>query len=347
MAFIIKKAVRQQAKLRMALDGPPGSGKTWTALEVATGLGEKILLIETEGSSSSLYADDFSFDLICLGDIVENAYHPMNFVNAIKQGEEAGYDVIIIDSLSHAWAGEGGALDLANKETVKSKSGNSFTAWRNVTPVHNKLIQSILQSKSHIIATMRTKEKKVMEQDERGKTKIRTIGMEPIMREGVNYEFTIVGDLDWEHNLVISKTRCKFLDEAVIPKPGKELGQRLAAWLNTGEAVLIAEKEEMDTSNVLPLVKRADRSAPPLGDNGGRDPKVIEFLNGVAIPWLKSQAVEGKEHEIVDAVVEICGSMFQVEDLECLPVEKLDELKIFMKTELIDSLRKDGLIKAK
>jgi hypothetical protein len=347
LAFEIKKAVRQQAKLRMALDGPPGSGKTWTALEIATGLGGNILLVETEGSSSSLYADSFNFDIICLGDLGDNAYHPMNFVNAIKQGEEAGYDVIIIDSLSHAWAGEGGALDLANKETVKSKSGNSFTAWRNVTPVHNKLINSILQSKSHIIATMRTKEKKVMEQDERGKTKIRTIGMEPIMREGVNYEFTIVGDMDWEHNLVITKTRCKFLDEAVIAKPGRELGEKLAAWLNMGEATIsnTIVKEET-TNNIIPLVKRADPApAPPVGDNGGRSPEVTEFLNGPAFSWLKKRAFKGKEDEVIASTIEICKFKFQVEDLVDIPVEKLEELKTFIKTELIDSLRKDGLLK--
>jgi hypothetical protein len=346
LAFVIKKAVRQQAKLRMALDGPPGSGKTWTALEIATGLGEKILLIETEGSSSSLYADDFDFDLICLGDLGDNAYHPQNFVNAIKQGEEAGYDVIIVDSLSHAWAGEGGALDLANKETARSKSGNSFTAWRNVTPIHNRLINCILQSKSHVIATMRTKEKKVMEQDGNGKTKIRTVGMEPIMREGVNYEFTIVGDMDWEHNLVISKTRCKFLDEAVISKPGKELGKQLAAWLNSGEAAIQKEAKEEKSTKVLPFVKREDRTADTTVKDDGRE-EVAGFLNGPVFPWLKGQAVEGKEEEVMAATLEICGVKFQVQDLYDVPSDRLSELKTFIKTDLLNSLRADGLVKAK
>jgi hypothetical protein len=356
LAFVIKKAVRKQAKLRLALVGPPGSGKTWTALATASGLGEKILLVETEGNSSSWYANDFSFDVICLNDNSTDPYHPLRFVEAIKQGEEAGYDVIIIDSLSHAWMGEGGSLDLANKEQTRSKSGNSYVAWRSVTPLHNKLVNAILQSKKHIIATMRTKEKRVIEQDERGKTRIRTLGLEPIMRDGVNFEFTVVADMDQEHNFIVTKTRCSFLDEAIIPKPGKELGEKLLDWLNSGEAN-IPEKKEVEPPKIAKAVKTAksvaeverEDSTPsqePL-NSSKVDPDELKSFLVKALTFMKQQAVEGKEAEVEESAIEICGVKFGVKTLTDLPAENFEDLKAFMRTDLFESLRKDGLIKGK
>ena len=230
MALQFKKASKQQAKLRMAIVGPAGAGKTFSSLSLATGLGSKIAVIDTERGSAAKYADEFSFDTLEL-----ESYEPETYVAAIKAAEEAGYDVLVIDSLSHAWVGKGGALEQANNETLKQRTPNSYTAWRNVTPRHNAMIDAIVGCKCHVIATMRSKTEYVQEKDDRGKTTIRKVGLAPIQREGAEYEFDVVGDIDQDNNFVITKTRCSKLSGKVYNKPGQELSETLKAWLTDGE----------------------------------------------------------------------------------------------------------------
>lgn len=228
MAVMFQKAVKSKAKLRLGLIGPSGSGKTYTALRVATHMGGKIAVIDTEHASASKYADEFEFDTLCLDN-----FNPKHYIEAIKAAGEAGYDVLIIDSLSHAWAGTDGALELADKNAAKY-GGNRFAAWRDVTPLHNQLIEAILSSPCHVIATMRSKMEYIQTTDEKGRTVIRKVGMAPIQREGMEYEFDVVGDLDIDHNFIVSKTRCKALDGQIIKCPGKELADTLKAWLSDG-----------------------------------------------------------------------------------------------------------------
>jgi hypothetical protein len=232
------KAVKSQVKLRLALDGPSGSGKTYTALIAATVLakGGKIAVIDTERKSSSLYSDKFSFDAVFL-----DTFSPKSYIDMIKAAEENGYAVIVIDSLSHAWEGEGGALDMVDAATRRSQSGNSYTAWKDVTPIHRKLIDAMLQSPCHIIATMRTKVEYVIETNDRGKSVPRKVGMAPIQRQGMEYEFTIVGDMDTDHNLIISKSRCDFFADKVENKPSAKFFEPLMSWLNSGAPVKTAE----------------------------------------------------------------------------------------------------------
>lgn len=244
-----KKATKRQAKARIAIDGPSGSGKTYSALIAAQVLarGGQVAVVDTERGSASLYADLFEFDVLEL-----DRFDPRVYVEAIQAAEEAGYAVIVLDSLSHAWEGEGGALDLVDDASKRSKSGNSFTAWKDVTPLHRRLVDAMLQSKAHVIATMRTKMEYVQEKDERtGKTVIRKVGMAPIQRQGIEYEFTIVGDMDIEHNLIISKSRCAEMADAVVSKPDAKFWKRFADWLNSGE-------EPEETASPDP----ADKSAP-------------------------------------------------------------------------------------
>lgn len=236
MAYVFQKAVKAKSKARIGLIGPSGSGKTYTALLLATHMGNRIALMDTEHGSASKYADEFDFDTLWL-----NNYHPKNYIEAIKAAGEAGYDVLIIDSLSHAWAGTDGALDLADKNAAKY-GGNRWAAWRDVTPLHNQLIEAILSSPCHVIATMRSKMEYIQTIDEKGRTVIRKVGMAPIQRDGMEYEFDVVGDLDIDHTLVISKTRCKALDGAIIKCPGKELADTLKAWLSDGVEMPQAQK---------------------------------------------------------------------------------------------------------
>ncbi|MCL5998753.1 MAG: ATP-binding protein [Chloroflexi bacterium] len=222
-----RKATRTQKKLRMALHGPSGSGKTFTALEIAKGLGEKIAVIDTERGSASLYADRFGFDVIEL-----DYFSVDNYVKAIGEAVEAGYDVLVIDSLSHAWAGLGGVLD-----SVNSVKGNVFTdGWGKVgTPQQNRLLDAILKAPMHVIATLRVKTDYEVEKDERGKASPKKIGLAPVQRDGVEYEFDIVGSLNIENTLTIEKSRMVDLAGRIIPKPDRKLGHHIMAWLNSGE----------------------------------------------------------------------------------------------------------------
>lgn len=236
-----KKATKAQAKGRIALCGPSGAGKTYTALELATGLGEKVAVIDTERGSASKYADEFDFDVMEL-----ETFHPQNYIDGIKEAEAGGYDVLIIDSLSHAWMGKGGVLELHDKAKTKSRSGNSYMAWRDVTPIHNDLVEAILQSKMHVIVTMRSKVEYVQEKDDKGKTVPKKVGMAPIQRDGMEYEFDIVGDLDVDNNLIITKTRCRHLTGAVINKPGAETAQIIKDWLTDGVDIEEKQREEKE-----------------------------------------------------------------------------------------------------
>jgi hypothetical protein len=238
---MFKPATRQQARLRLGLVGPAGSGKTYTALRVAHGLGERIALIDTEHGSASKYAGEvedghpFRFDAIDLS-TMRGGFSPDNYIAAIEAAGRAGYDVCVIDSLSHAWSGPGGVLDIVDKAASRSNN-NTYAGWRTGTPAHNRLIDAILASPCHVVATMRSKAEYVIEKDERtGKNAPRKIGTQPIQREGMDFEFDVVGDLDQDHKLVITKTRCSALDGAVITKPGADLARALRDWLGQGEA---------------------------------------------------------------------------------------------------------------
>ena len=227
---MFRRAERTKAKLRCGMAGPSGSGKTYSALLLAFGLGGKVALIDTENGSGDLYASLGTYD-VCR---IQAPFMPDKYISAIKDAEASGYDVIIIDSLSHAWAGEGGLLDMQGK-IADSGKGNSYTAWRTVTPKHNALVEAMLQSKAHVIATMRSKTEYVQQKDEKsGKTEIKKVGMAPIQRDGMEYEFTVMFDLSIDHTAVASKDRTSLFDGRYI-KPSPAMGKELGAWLNSGK----------------------------------------------------------------------------------------------------------------
>ncbi len=232
----IEKAVRKQKKARINLTGPSGSGKTFSALSLATGLageGGKILLIDSEQRSSELYADDFEFDIINL-----DSLDTVSYSTAILHGAKAGYDVIVVDSLSQAWEN---VLEKVENHT-KRTSANSFKAWgEEGTPAFKALMASILKCPTHIITTMRVKTDYVMEEytNSRGgtSTKPKKVGLASVFRAGNEYEFDVVANINLNHELLIEKTRIKFLKDMVIKEPGAELGEQIRAWLAGGAAV--------------------------------------------------------------------------------------------------------------
>lgn len=222
---MFQKAQRSSSKLRLALTGPAGSGKTYSSLQIAKGLGGKIAMIDTERGSGSLYANICDYDVLRL----DPPFEPRKYIDGIKAAEEAGYNVLIIDSLSHAWAGEGGILTIHDR-TAKAVR-NSFDAWREVTPVHNQLVDAILASTCHVIVSMRTKTGYEVT-SVNGKTKVNKVGLAPIQRDGLEYEFTCVLDLSIEgHVATASKDRTGLFDGSRLT-PSPTMGESLLSWLN-------------------------------------------------------------------------------------------------------------------
>ena len=231
---MFKKAIKSQSKLRLALIGASGSGKTFSALSIASNLTQNIAVIDTEHGSASKYADKFNFDVLEL-----SSFHPQQYINAIQAASNAGYEVLIIDSLSHAWMGKDGALEQVDRIAKRSQTGNSFAAWRDVTPLHNQLVEAIVSSKCHLIATMRAKTEYILESNDKGKMAPRKVGMAPVQRDGLEYEFDVVADLDLDHNFIVSKSRCFELSNQIIDKPGQNVADILKNWLYSGEAVQV------------------------------------------------------------------------------------------------------------
>ncbi len=221
-----QKAQKIVKKARIGLSGVAGSGKTLTALKLARGLGNKIALVDTENNSSVLYADRIDFDVLNL----EPPFEIDKYIKAIRQAEEGGYDVLILDSISHAWAGEGGILDTQGK--MADGGMNSFTAWRKLTPQHNAFVETMLRSKLHLIATMRAKMDYVVEMNDKGKSVPRKVGLAPVQREGMDYEFDIVFDLDLNHNAMSSKDRSSLFDGRILSKPDEKVGRQIHEWLS-------------------------------------------------------------------------------------------------------------------
>ena len=232
-----QKAERRRSKMRLALAGPAGSGKTYSSILIAFGLlmdkanngNGNIAMIDTERGSGELYADLGDYD-VCS---ITSPFEPEKYTDAIRSAEELGYGVIIIDSLSHAWSGEGGLLDLQGH--LADRTGNSWAAWRKVTPKHNQLVEAMLQSNCHVIATMRSK-MDYAQTTENGKAVVKKLGMNPIQRDGMEYEFTLFLDLDLDHMAAASKDRTTMFDGKIF-KPSMDTGKTLIGWLNEAKAL--------------------------------------------------------------------------------------------------------------
>lgn len=221
---MFNKAQRKKAKLRLSIAGLSGSGKTWSALEIATGMGGKIALIDTEAGRGELYGENFNYDTAA----ISAPFSPEKYIEAIKKAELLGYDILIIDSLSHAWVGDGGVLSIAEK------AGGGFqTGWKDATPKHNALVEAIIQSKMHIIVTMRSKADYVVELNEKGKHAPRKVGLAPVQRDGLEYEMTMAMDINHQNIAHITKDNTQLYNQQYI-KPTKEMGAQLMEWLNTG-----------------------------------------------------------------------------------------------------------------
>jgi hypothetical protein len=226
----LQQAERKQAKIKLGLQGPSGSGKTYSALLLAFGLinnWSKIAVIDTENHSADLYAHLGAYLVLNL----ERPFTPERYIEAICICEEAGMEAIIIDSISHEWEGVGGVIDIHG-----SMLGNSFTNWAKVTPRHNVFIQKILQSSCHIIATIRSKQDYVLS-EKNGKMVPEKVGLKGITREGLDYEFTLVFELDLKHQATATKDRTQLFMDKPSFMISPETGQAIANWCNAGKTL--------------------------------------------------------------------------------------------------------------
>jgi len=225
-----EKAMRKKAKLRLALTGPSGSGKTYSALLVAKGIGGRIAVIDTEKGSASLYSDVAEFDVLEL----DPPFSPERFIEAISAAEQAGYDCLIIDSITHEWGGVGGCLELVDTIAKTKFRGNSWSAWSEINPRHRSFLDAILRSSMHIIATMRSKTE-TAQVEENGRKKVAKLGMKSEQRDGVEYEFTTVLDIGHEsHHAIASKDRTKLFSNADPVVLSEQTGKQLLNWLDSG-----------------------------------------------------------------------------------------------------------------
>jgi hypothetical protein len=221
----LRKTNRSQAKIRLALQGPSGSGKTYSSLLIAHGLCKdwnKIAVIDTENKSADLYAHLGEYNVITL----TAPFSPERYIEAIAICEQEGIEVIIIDSLSHEWEGDGGILD-----THSQMLGNSFTNWSKITPRHNALVQRILNSHAHIIATVRSKQEYVLA-EKNGKQVPEKVGMKGIQRDGLEYDFTMVFELDLSHRATCTKDRTQQFSKNIPYQMSESTGEKISNWCN-------------------------------------------------------------------------------------------------------------------
>ena len=275
-----KKAERKQARPKLAITGPSGSGKTFSALLIAAGMGKKIAVIDTENGSASLYADvekgalkGIEFDTL----EIAPPYTIDKYVLAIQAAEEASYDVLIVDSISHAWAGEGGLL--SKKEALDQRGGNSYTNWAGITKEHEIFKSRILAADVAMICTMRSKQDYVLETNDKGKSAPKKVGMAPIQRDGMEYEFTVVLDLAMDHNAQASKDRTGLFDGKIF-KPSKETGKAIMEWLKGGVPLASKAKPGPTPAPTLPPSAMKPADLPP-ADEQPTETITKEQLNAI------------------------------------------------------------------
>jgi hypothetical protein len=227
----IRKARRSATKLRLLLTGPSGSGKTWGALQIAKGIAGKCVVIDTEEGSSDLYDHLHDFDVLDL----RPPFSPEAYIEAITAAEQAGYEIIIVDSVTHCWSGPGGCLEILEDVAKAQFRGNTWSAFSVITPRWRAFVDKLLRSSAHVICCGRSKTE-TAQVDDHGKKKVAKLGMKLEARDGLEFEFTCVLDIIHDgHYATVSKDRTGLF--AGDPKPiTADTGKRLAEWLSGGTA---------------------------------------------------------------------------------------------------------------
>ncbi len=248
----LRQSERKRAKIKMALQGSAGSGKTYSSLLLAQGLTNgnfsKVAIIDTENGSADLYAHLGNYNVLSLAP----PFTPQKYVDAIELCEKAGMEVIILDSISHCWDY---LLDYHS-----SLAGNSFTNWAKIKPLEKLFIDKILQSNAHVIATMRTKQDYVLNQKD-GKFIPEKVGLKAVQRDGLDFEFTLVFDIDIKHFAVASKDRTEIFMDRPEFKISTETGKKILDWCNSGKQEVPANTQELSEQEVYQEIQMCNSIA--------------------------------------------------------------------------------------
>ncbi|MDN5916636.1 MAG: ATP-binding protein, partial [Pseudonocardia sp.] len=228
-------ATRAAAKARIALTGPSGAGKTYTGLTLGCRLAEeaggRLAVIDTERGKSQMYKgiQGWDFDVFA-----PQSFSPASLTEALGVAAGHSFPVVLLDSWTHYWSGTDGMLEQVDR---RAKGGNNFSGWKEARPDERRMIDSLVSYPGHVIVTLRVKTEYVIEANDKGKQVPRKVGLKPEQRDGMEYEFDVIGDLDLDNTLSVSKTRIPMLHGQVIAQPGAELAVTIADWLADGEDV--------------------------------------------------------------------------------------------------------------
>lgn len=284
-----RKAARKQAKIKVGLQGPSGSGKTTSALLLAFGLigdWSKVVVIDSENGSADLYSHLGDFNVIG----ISAPYSPEKYIQAIQIAHAQGMEAIILDSISHEWEGDGGILDIHG-----NMAGNSFSNWAKITPRHNSFVNAILNTPVHVIATIRSKQDYVM-MEKNGKAIPEKVGLKGVTRDGMDYEFTLVFDIDIRHHARPSKDRTGIFSskhEFIITQ---ETGERIREWCESGDVRL--PETQTDLLKAIQSCKSLQELY-ELYDNSGKiSEDLLQVFTSKKIDLLKPKTFESNGKHI-------------------------------------------------
>jgi hypothetical protein len=310
-----KKAVRENIWAKVLTIAPSGGGKSFGALRVAKGLTqalsldtgneERIGYIGTEGSRDKYYADEFDYDLLQL----KAPFTPESYIDAIDEAIDAGYKVLVIDQISSEWAGKGGMLEIHSK-----MSGNSYTNWSKLTPRHEKFVDKILDSEVFIIATVRGKDKYVLE-EQNGKQVPRKVGIGYTQRDDLEFLFTVAVTVEQDTHLFTSVKDNTHLFENRNDVLTEKDGEIIYKWSTGGDVK--AKRNELEKAKEEAKAKIAlneEEEAKKIAEENEK--KIKKQQNKLSIDELKAEillkckslADSGKRTEVGEILTELAGN---------------------------------------
>lgn len=231
-------ATRAAIKARIALPGPSGAGKTYTGLTLGCRMAEveggRLAVIDTERGKSQMYkgVNGWDFDIY-----TPQSFSPASLTETLGVVAGGGWPVCLLDSWSHYWSGVDGMLEQVDR---KGKGGNQFGGWKEMRPDERRMMDALVTAPFHLIVTLRVKTEYVVEDNDKGKKAPRKVGLKPEQREGMDYEFDLIGDMDLDNTLSVSKSRIPPLSGASIPRPAPEFADTILDWLSDGEEITTA-----------------------------------------------------------------------------------------------------------
>ena len=319
MALVFKKAQREQVRIKISIAGPAGSGKTMSSLLMAYGLikaehpewdditiWDHIVVADSENGSASLYVGtQVGTTKIGAYNVIDLSppFTTQTYIDAIHMAEEHNMSVIIVDSLSHVWSGDGGLLDEQGK--IAARTNNSYTSWRTISPQYTKLVDTILQSPCHVITAVRAKMDYQQVKGDNGKTQVKAVGMGMVLRDGYEYEVTVALMLDADHVASATKDRTGLFDGQYFTITA-DTGKKLYEWLSSG--AVPTPKAEIPAPSPAPAEPDEQLQ------------KAIGLVDALIKEKLKSAELKP---QVIELVVSIIGDKNYK---KCADINKLREL---------------------